>query len=178
MSFPLAQLFCGMPPPIIPSHAHPVNQPITDGTFILLLIQPTNQFKQGATAHQPPPGSSSLLPSPPQHQTKCLKAIHKNIQQFNQHSKAEHLDRKTLQVIVLQLQKYFALLHSLLFPSVGTIPICDTSIQNPATSPPIHHKPIPNTNPNPTSNALLLPCASEPSVHCSTPVGAVGPHRD
>ena len=53
----------------------------------------------------------------------------------------------------------------LLFSSVGTIPISDTSVKNPAISPPI--------NPNPPSHALLLPCAAEPS----TPDGLVGPSR-
>ena len=62
MSLPLAQMFCGAPPPIIPSHAPPSTQPIIDGTFILPLIQPENQSKQDADVHQPPDGSSSLLP--------------------------------------------------------------------------------------------------------------------
>ena len=90
---------------------------------------------------------------------------------------AKHPIRKTLQLIALQLQNDFALLRYLLFPSVGTIPICDSSIKNPATSPPI--QPKPNTNPNsyPTSNPLLLPSANEPFVHRSTPVSAVGPPR-
>ena len=54
MSLPLAQLFCGMPPQIIPSHAPPINQPITDGTFILPVIQPKILSKQDAEVHQPP----------------------------------------------------------------------------------------------------------------------------
>ena len=110
MSLPLAQLFCRKSPRIIPSHASSINQPITDGTFILLLIQLTNQSKQDAAAHQPPAGPSSLLSLPLQHQANCLQAIHKTIQQFNQHLKAEHLDRQTLQLIPLQLQNIFALL--------------------------------------------------------------------
>ena len=37
MSLPLAQIFCGMPSLITPSHAPPLRQLITDDTFILLL---------------------------------------------------------------------------------------------------------------------------------------------
>ena len=51
VSLPLAQLFCGMPAPIFPSHAPPVTQPITDGTFIHSLIQLKNPSKQDAKAH-------------------------------------------------------------------------------------------------------------------------------
>ena len=61
MSLPLAQLFCGKPPQIIPSDAPSFNQPITDGTFDFPVVQPTNQSKQDAAAHPQPPGSSSLL---------------------------------------------------------------------------------------------------------------------
>ena len=108
MSLSLAQLFCGMPPQLIPSHAPPINQPITNGNFTLPLIQPKNPSKLDAATHRPSPESSSLLSSPLQHPANCLQAIHKTIQQFNQHLKAEHLDRKTLQLIVLQLQNDFA----------------------------------------------------------------------
>ena len=160
-----------------PSHAPLLRQPIIARTFILSLFQPKNLSQQDAAAHQSPPGSSSLSSSPLQYQANCLQAIHKAIQQINQQMRAEHLERKILQLITLQLQNDFALLRTLLFPSVGTIPICDTSLKNPATSPPIHTKPSPNPNPHPTSNALVLPCAAEPSVRRSTPVGAVGPPR-
>ena len=61
--------------------------------------------------------------------------------------------------------------------SLGTIPICDNSSKNPATSPPIQPKPNPNPNPIPTSNALLLPNTAEPSVRRCTPEGTVGPLR-
>ena len=111
MSLPLAQLICGMTQPIIPSHASPINQPNTDGSFILPLFQPTNQSKQDEAIHQSLPGSSSLLPSTLQHQANCIKAIHKTIQQFNQHLKAEHLNRQTLQLIFLHLPNDFALLR-------------------------------------------------------------------
>ena len=37
MSFPLAQLFCGMPPQFIPPHAPSNNQHIVDGTFLFPL---------------------------------------------------------------------------------------------------------------------------------------------
>ena len=65
----------------------------------------------------------------------------------------------------------------LLFSSVGTIPISDTPIKNPASSPPIHPKPNPNPNFIPTSKAFLLPCAAEHSLRRSTPLGAVGQPR-
>ena len=64
MSFPLAQLFCGMPAQITPSHAPFNNQHITDGTFLFPSLQATNQLKPNSAAHQPNPESSALL-SPP-----------------------------------------------------------------------------------------------------------------
>ena len=143
MSFPLAQNFCGMPPPINPSHAPPPRQPITGDKFILPHFQPKNLFKQDAETLQCPPGSSSL-----QHQAQCQQAFHQTIQQFHQQLKAEQIDRKTLQLIVLLLQNDFALLRYLLFSSVGTISISDTAVKNSATSPLI------NLNPNPTPTAL------------------------
>ena len=93
MSLPLAQLTCGMPQQTIHSHAPSINQHITDNTFLLSFLQPTNPSKPDAAAHQPTPGSSALLSSSLQHQANCLQAIHKTIQQFNQHLKTEHLDR-------------------------------------------------------------------------------------
>ena len=93
MSLPLAQLFCGMPPQIIPSLAPSINQPITDSNFILPLLQPTNQSQQDTAAHQPPPGSLSHLSSPLQHRANCLQAIHKTIQQINKHLKKASTDR-------------------------------------------------------------------------------------
>ena len=140
-----------MPPQLMPSHAPSVNQHISDGTFILPLLQPTNQSKPGVAAHQPNPGSSTLLSLPLQHQANCLQAIRKTIQQFNQHLKAEHLDRKTLQLIVLQLQNDFALLRYLLFSPVTTVFNKETADKNSFTSPLIN--PIPN--PNPTLIHLL-----------------------
>ena len=171
MSLPLVQIFFGLPPSVTPSPAPPLRQLITEGTFILPLIQPENPSKHDAETLQPPPGSSPLLPPPLQHQAQCLQTIHKTIQQFHQHLKAEQLDRKALQIIVLQHQNDFALLCYLLFSSVGTVPIKDTSVKNSGTSPPI------NPNSNPTSNALLLPCGAEPSVGRSTQEDAVGPTR-
>ena len=111
ISLPLAPLFCETPPQIIPSQALYVSQPITDDAFLLPHFQPTSQSKQDAAAHHPPPGSSSFLSSPLQHQATRLQAIHKTIQQFNQHLKAEHLDRQILQLLVLQVQNDFALLR-------------------------------------------------------------------
>ena len=133
MSLPLAQMICGLPSPINPSHASTLRQSITDDTFILNLIQQKNPPKHDAETLQIPPGSSSR-----QHQAQYLQAIHGTIQQFHQRLKAEKLDRKTLQLIFLQLQKYFAILRYLLFFSVGTLPISDTSVEDLATSPLIH----------------------------------------
>ena len=121
VSLPLAQLLCGVPWQIVPSHALPTNQHNTDGTLLLPLLQPTNQSKPDAAAYQPTPGSSALLPSSLQHQANCLQALHKSIQQFNQHLKTERLDRPTLQLIVLQLLNDFALLRYLLFSPVETM---------------------------------------------------------
>ena len=168
-SLPLARKPCKIPPQIIPFHAPSNNQPITEGTFILSLIQPRNQSKQNTAAHQPPPGSSSLLPSPLQHQANCLQAMHKPIQQFNQHLKVEHINRQNLQLLVLQLQIDFALLRYLLFSSVGTISNKDFAVENSATSLMI------NPNPNPTSTALLLPRADAPKLRRFTPLVAEGP---
>ena len=167
MSFPLAQLFCGMLPQITPSHAPPINQHITDGTFFLPFLQPTNQSKTNVAAHQPIPESSALLSSPLQHQASCVQAIHKTIQQFNQHLKAEHLDRQALQLIELRLQNDFAFLRYLLFSGK------DTAAKEAATSPLFNV----NTNPNPTSSAFTLHCTDDAKLGRSTPVGTVGPPR-
>ena len=175
MSLPLAQSICGMPPQTIPSHAPSINQHITDGTFLLPLLQPTNQSKPEAAAHQPTLGSSAFLSSPLQHQANCLQAFHKTVQQFNQHLKAEHLDRQTLQLIVLQLQIDFALLRYLLFSPAETISDEDTAVKNSATS--RLFNPNPYLNPNPSSSAFPLPGPGEPKLRRSTTVGAVGPPR-
>ena len=175
MSLPLAQLLCGMPPQTILSHAPSFKQHITDGTFRLLLLQPTNQSKSNAAVHQPTSGSSALLPTTLQHQANCLQAIHKTIQQFNQHLKEEYLDRQTSQLVVLQLQNDSALLRYLLFSPVETIPNKDITVKHSATSPMFNSKP--NTNPNPISSALSLSGPGEPKLRRSTPVGAVGPPR-
>ena len=164
MSFPLAQLFCGMPPQIISSHAPSINQHIIDGPFLFPSLQPTNQCKPNAAPHQPNPESSALLSPPLQHQAKCLQSIHKTIQQFNQYLKAEHLDRQALQLIALQLQNDFVLLRYLLFSDQGT------AAKDSTTSPII--------NPNPTSSTFSLPFADDARFHRSTPVGAVGPSRE
>ena len=179
MSLPLAQLICGMPPQTIPSLAPSINQHIADNTLLLPLLQPTNQSKPDAAAHQPTPGSSALLPSSLQHQANCLQAINETIKQFNQHLKAEQLDRQTLQLILLQLQNDFALLRYLLFSPVETVSNKNIIVRNSATSPLFHPKanPNPNTNPNPTLSAFPLPGPGEPELHRSTTVGAVGPPR-
>ena len=169
MSFPLAQLICGLFPQITPFHTPSFNQHITDGAFLLPSLRPTNQCKPNAAAHQPTPESSGLLLSPLQHQADCLQAIHKTIQQFNQHLKAEHLDRQALQLIALQLQIDFALLRYLPFFDK------DTAAKDSATSPLIN--PNLNTKPNPTSSAFTLPCTDDSNVRRSTPIGAVGPAR-
>ena len=171
MSLPLAQLFCGMPPQIIPSHAPSTNQHITDGTLLLPVLQPTNQSKPDAAAHQPTPGSLAPLPSSLQPQANCLQAIHKTIQQFIQHFKAERLDRQTLQLNVLQLQNDFALLRYLLFSTVKTISNEDFAVRNAAATSPLLD---PNTNTNPTSSSFPIPCTDDPTLRRSTLVGAVG----
>ena len=142
-------------------------------TLHLPLLQPTNQSEPDAAVHQPTPGSSAFLPSSLQHQAKCLQTIHKTVQQFNQHLKAELLDRQKLQLIVLQLQNDFALLRHLLFSPVETISNKDITVKNSATSPLFISKP----NPNPTTSGFPLPGPSEPKLCRSTPVGAVGPPR-
>ena len=163
-----------MLPSTTPSHALPINRPITDGSFIFPLIQPKHPSQQYAAAHQLPPGSSPLLSSPLQHQVNCLQAIHKTNQQFHQHLKAEQLDRKTLKFLVLQLQNDFALLRYLLFSSGGTISFsATTAVKNSATSPLFNPKP----NPNPNRTAPLLPRADAPKLHRCTAEGALGTPR-
>ena len=105
--------------------------------------------------------------SPLQHQASCLEATHKTIQQFNQHLKAEHLDRQALQFIALQLQNDFALLRSLLFSDK------DTAAKDSATSP-LNNT---NPNPNPTLSAFTIPCTDDAKLCRSNPVGAMGPPR-
>ena len=107
MCLPLVHLFYEMPPELKPFHPPPINQSTANGTFIVSFMQPKNPSPQDGAAHKLTPGSSALLSSPLHYQTNCLKAIHKTIQQFNQHLKAEHLDRQELQLIVLQLQNDF-----------------------------------------------------------------------
>ena len=167
MSLPLAQLFCGMPPQIVPSQAPSINQHVPDGTTLFPLPQQTNQFKSTATANQPTPAPSAPLSL--QHQAHSLLAIHKTIQQFNQHLKAEHLDRQTLQLLVHQLQNDFALLRYLLFSDK------DITTKDSATTPLLN--PNPNPNHNTISSDSLLSGPSERKLLLSTPVGAVGPLR-
>ena len=93
MSFPLAQLFCGMPQQDIPPHASSINQHITDGMFLLPSLQLTNQSKPNATVHQSTLEFSALLSSPLLHQANCLQANNKTIQQLSQPLKAENVDR-------------------------------------------------------------------------------------
>ena len=185
MSLPLAQLICGMPPQITSSHAPSINQHIADNTLLLPLLQPTNQYTKDAAAYKPTLGSSTPLPSSLHHQMKCLQAIKNSIQQFNQHLKAETLDRQSLQLVVLQLQNDFAVLRYLLFSSTGTISNKDVTVKDAATSPSLdttanpnpHANPNPNPNPNPSSHfpsAFSLPGPRAPTLRRSTPVGAVG----
>ena len=175
MGLPLAQLICGMPPQTIPSHAPSINQHIADNTLLLPLLQPTNQSQPDAAVHQPTPGFLALLPSSLQHQSNYLQAINTTIKQFNQHLKAEQLDRQTLQLILLQLQNDFALLSYLLFSPVETISNKNNTVKNSATSPLFNPKAKNNHNPNPTPAAFPLPVPGEPALCRSTPVGAVGP---
>ena len=187
MNFPLAQLICGMPPPITPSHAPSINQHVADNTPLLPLLQPGNQYTKDVAGHKPTPGSSTHPPSSLHHQMKCLHAINNSIQQFNQHLKAEKLDRQILQLVVLQLQNDFAVLRYLLFSSTGTLPNKDVTVKDAATSPSLdttanpnpsaNPNPKPNPNPNPSSqlsSAFSLPGPRAPTLCRSTPVGAVG----
>ena len=177
MNLPLAQLICGMPPQITPSHAPSINQHIADNTLLLPLLQPINHYTKDAAAHKPTPGSSTHLPSSLHHQMKCLQAINNSIQQFNQHLKAENLDRQLLQLVVLQLQNDFAVLRYLLFSSTETLPNKDITVKDAATSPLIDTNANPNPNPNPSSHlpsTFSLPGPRAPTFRRSTPVGAVG----
>ena len=168
MNLPLAQLICGMPPQVFPSHAPSINQHIADTTLLLPLLQQTNQSKPDAAAHQSTPGPSASLPSSLQHQSNCLPAITKTIKQLSQHLKVEQVDRQTLQLILLQLQNDFALLRYLLFSPVDTIPNKHITVTDSATSPLLDSKP--NPIPNPASTA----CTEAPKLRRLTPVGAVG----
>ena len=180
MNLPLAQLICGMPPQIIPSHALSINQNIADNT---LFLQPINQYTTDAAAHKSTPGFSTHPPSALHHQTKCLQAINNSIQQFNQHLKAEKLDRQILQLVVLQLQNDFAALRYLLFSSTKTTPNKDITLKDAATSPLFDTRanPNPNVNPNPNPNpsshftsAFPLSGPRTPTLRRSTPVSAAG----
>ena len=131
LSLAVAQLICGIPPTTITSHVPSFNQHIADNTLLLPLLQPTNQCKPEAPVHQPTPGSSIFLPSSLQHQANCLQSINKTIQQFNHYLKAEHLDRQTLQLIVLLFQNDFALLRYLLFSPVETTSDKDITSKTP-----------------------------------------------
>ena len=179
MNLPLAQLICGMPPQIISSHAPSINQHISDNT-LLPLLQPINQYTTDAAAHKPPPGSSTHLPSSLQRQTKCLQAINNSIQQFNQHLKAQKLDRQILQLVVLQLQNDFAVLRYLLLSLTETISNKYITVKDTATSPLFdttanpNPKPNPNPSPHPISSAFPLPGPRAPTLRRSTPVGAGG----
>ena len=186
MNLPLAQLICGMPPQIIPSHAPSINQHIADNTLLLSHLQPMNQSTTDAAAHKLNPRLSTHLPPSLQHQTKCLQAINNSIQQFHQHLKTEKLDRQILQLVVLQLQNDLAVFRYLLFSSTGTLPNKDVTVKDAATSPLLdttanlnpNANPNPNPNPNPSphsaSSAFSLPGPRAPTLRRSTPVGAVG----
>ena len=159
-----------------PSHAPSISQHITDGTFLLPFLRPTNQCEPDAAVHQPTPGSSTLLSSPLQHQSNCLQAINKTIKQFSQHLKAEQLDRQTL---LLQLQNDFTLLRYLLFSPVETISNKNIIDNNSTTSPLLNPNVSPNPYPNPNPSSVAFPILGldEPKLPRSTPVGAVGPPR-
>ena len=191
MNFPLVPLTCGPPPQSIPLLTSSINQQPTDSALLLPLLQSTNQSTADTIARKPTCGSSTLLPSSLQNQTKCLQAINNSLQQFNQHLKEEKLNRQILQLIALQLQNDFAVLRYLLFSSTETLPNKDISVQDTATSPlfnlsanpnpNVKPKPNPNPNPNPSpqlsSSVFPLPGPRAPTLHCSTPVGVVGSAR-
>ena len=156
MNLPSAPLICGMPPQITSSHAPSINQHIADNTLLLPLLQPINQYTQDAAAQKPTPGSSTHPPSSLHHQMKCLQAINTSIQQFNQHLKAETLDRQILQLVVLQLQNDFAVLRYLLFSSTGTLPNKDVTVKDAATSPSLDTTANPNPRANPKPPPVLV----------------------
>ena len=168
MNLPLAQLICGMPPQIIPSHVPSINQHIADNAVLHPFLQHTNQSQPDAAAQQSMPGLSASLPSSLQHQSNCLQAITKTIKQFSQHLKVEQPDRQTLHLILLQLQNDFALLRYLLFSPVDTIPNKHITVKDSSTSPLLDSKL--NPIPNPASPA----CTEAPKLRRLTPVGAVG----
>ena len=156
MNLPVAQLICGMPPQIIPSHAPSINQHIADNTLLLSHLQPMNQSTTDAATHKLTPRLSTHLPPSLQHQTKCLQAINNSIQQFHQHLKAEKLDRQIIQLVVLQLQNDLAVLRYLLFSSTGTIPDKDVTVKDAATSPLLDTTAHPNPNANPKPPPVLV----------------------
>ena len=163
MNLPLAQLICGMPPQSTPSHAPSINQHIADNTLLLPLLQPINQYTKDAAAYKPTLGSSTPLSSSLHHQMKCLQAINNSIQQFNQHLKAEKLDRQILQLVVLQLQNDFAVLRYLLFSSTGTIPNKDVTVKDAATSPSLDTTAHPNLTLTLTLALTFLPRSRFPA---------------
>ena len=122
MNLPLAQLICGMPSPITPSHAPSINQHIADNTLLLPLLQPINQYTKDAAAHKPTPGSSTHPPSSLHHQMKCLQAINNSIQQFSQQLKAEKLDRQILQLVVLHCKMTLLYCATCSSPRLGQSP--------------------------------------------------------
>ena len=134
-------------------------------------LQLTSQSTPNAAVHQSTPEFPALLSSPLLHEANCLQAIHKTIQQLNQHLKAENLDRQALQFIALQLQNDFTLLRYVLFSDK------DTAAKDSATSPIINPNPNPTLNLNPTSSAFTLPCIDDAQLHRSTPVGAMRTSR-
>ena len=160
-----------MPSQTIPSLAPSIHPHLTDNTLPLPPLKPTNQSKTDAAVHQLISRVSAPLPSSPQHQANCLHAIHKTIQQFSQHFKEEHLDRQTLQLIVLHLQNDFALLRYLLFSPVETISNKNITVKNSTTSP------LLNPTSNLTSSAFPFAGLGESKLHRLTPVDAVGPPK-
>ena len=76
-----------------------------------------------------------LFPSSLHPQAQCLHAIQKLIKQLQQHLKAAHLDRKTLQILALQFQNDFAVLRYLLLYSVGNISPHDNSVSHSTIQP-------------------------------------------
>ena len=168
MNLPLAQLFCGMHPQIIPSQDSSINQHIADNTLLLRLLQQTNQSQPDAAAHQSTPGPSASLPSSLQHQSNCLQAITKTIKQFSQHLKVEQLDGQTLHLILLQLRNDFDLLRYLLFSRVDTIPNKHITVKDSATSS------LMDSTLNPIPNPASTACTETPKLRRLTPVGAVG----
>ena len=156
-----------------PPHAPPITQTITDGTLKLPLSSRRTHLNRMQKLFNLLLDLQFFCSHLFNIRRKVCKQF--TFQQLQQHLKAEQLDRKTLQIIFCHLRNDFVVLGYLFLTSFEITPISDTFVINSAISRPIIL--YSNPNPNPTSNALPIPCADEPSVRRFTPERAVGPPR-